>query len=146
MATEILNGKDIALELDISLTDTPDWQVVTCITETDLDTARETIDANSKCGPATLAGTATFTANFTGFFAQVLDAGEISLPSLAVINYEGNGEERHWRLIDTDGGTTYYREFRGALTAFNESSNNNEPVTYTATISIAGNVLLAPTT
>lgn len=141
MANTPLEGKKVSLEYDVSLTATPDWKVVACITDTDLDSSRETIDVSSKCGPGTLAGQATNSVNFTGFFIIDEDTEQVSGQTLADINFNQDGVSKHWRLIDEDtGGALYYREFNGPLTAYNESSNNNEAVTFTGTISIIGNV------
>lgn len=145
MANTKYLGNKVNLELDISLTATPDWQVVACITQTDLDGSRETIDASTKCGPDQLAGQRTDTSNFTGFFIIDPTAEQVSMNTLAAI-YD-TGDVRHWRLIDEDGGLTYYREFNGSMTAYNESSNINEPVTFTATLGISGDIIRTlPTT
>lgn len=148
MANTHFDGKEVDLELDVSLTDTPDWKLVACLTESDLDTSRETIDANTKCGNATLAGTATITANFTGFAIKDPDVTQVSMQTLADINFNGNGSNKHWRYISTeDAGATYYREFDGSLTSYNESTNNAEAVTFSGTLSVVGNVIIeAPTT
>jgi hypothetical protein len=147
MANTPFNGNEVALEYDISLTDTPDWEVIGCVTDTDLDTSRDTIDANSKCGDATLAGTATFTANFTIFYNKTPDAGQLPYTTLASLNYNGNGDVKHWRIIHVDDPAVIYREFRGSITSFNETFNNNDVVGATATISIVGGVIsVAPTT
>lgn len=133
-------GNKIILEKDVSLTATPEWRLVACITESDIDGSRETIDASTKCAPAQLAGQKTDTANFTGFFQLGTDPlTEISLNELAEA-YD-DGDSHHWRLIDEDGGSVYYREFYGPLTAYNESSNLNEPVTFTGTVAINGDII-----
>jgi len=145
MANTKYLGNKVNLELDISLTATPDWQVVACITQSDLDGTRETIDASTKCGPDQLAGQRTDTSNFTGFFIIDPTVDQVSMNTLAAI-YD-SGDVRHWRLIDEDGGATYYREFNGSMTAYNESSNINEPVTFTATLGISGDIIRTlPTT
>jgi predicted secreted protein len=145
MANTPIKGDVILLELDTSNTDTPTWAVVGCITESDIDGTRETIDASSKCGPAQLAGQKTDTANFTGFYNTDPEAGEVSMNEIAAA-YD-DGEIHHWRLIDEDGGDLYYREFRGPITAYNESTNQNEPVTFTASVGINGDIIrTAPTT
>jgi hypothetical protein len=148
MANTVYDGKEIDLELDVSLTETPDWKLVACLTDSDLDTSRETIDANSKCGNATLAGTATITANFTGFAIKDPDITQVSQQALAEINFQGNGEVRHWRYINNeDAGASYYREFNASLTAYNESHNNAESATFTGTLSVVGDVIIeVPTT
>jgi len=148
MANTHFDGKEVDLELDVSLTATPDWKLVACLTESDLDTSRETIDANTKCGNATLAGTATITANFTGFAIKDADVTQVSMQDLAVINFQGNGDVRHWRYINNeDAGSSYYREFNASLTSYNESTNNAEAATFSGTLSVVGDVIIeAPTT
>lgn len=146
MANEKILGNKINVELDVSLTETPDWVIVACTTDTDLDMTIEEIDATSKCGPDTLAGETTETMNFTGFYIIDPEAGvQVSMPTIRSVAKAK--ESRHWRLIDEDGGDLYYREFNGVVTAYNESSNLNEAVTFTATISIKGDTIdVAPTT
>jgi len=118
---------------------------VACITDSDIDGSRETIDASTKCGPDQLAGQKTDTANLTGFFITDPTVDQVSMNTLAAI-YDA-GEVRHWRFIDEDGGSIYYREFNASMTAYNESSNINEPVTFTATLGISGDVIrILPTT
>lgn len=146
MANTKYLGKNVALELDVSLNpESPDWEIVACLTETDLDGTRETIDANSKCGPDQLPGDKTDTSNFTGFFISDPAAGvQVSMHTLADI-YDA-GEVRHFRIISADG-TTIYREFNGSLTAYNETFNNGEAVGFSGTISISGDIVrTAPTT
>lgn len=145
MPHTIIKGDIILLELDTSLTETPEWKIVGCITESDIDGSRETIDASSKCGPAQLAGQKTDTANFTGFYNTTPEATEVSMNEIAAA-YD-SGDSRHWRLIDEDGGDIYYREFNGPVTSYNESTNQNEPVTFTASVGINGDIIrVAPTT
>lgn len=145
MPQTVIKGDVVLLELDVSLTDTPDWKIVGCITESDIDGTRETIDASSKCGPAQLAGQRTDTANFTGFYNTTPEITEVSMNEIAAAYDDGNS--RHWRLIDEDGGDVYYREFNGPITSYNESTNQNEPVTFTASVGINGDIIrVAPTT
>lgn len=146
MANTKITGNVINLELDVSLTDTPDWEIVACLTESDLDMTIEEIDAESKCGQDTLAGTTSEAANFTAFFITDPEAGvQVSMPTVREI--AKSKATRHWRFIDEDGGALYYREFDGVITAYNESTNLNEPVTFTATISVKGDTIdVAPTT
>lgn len=144
MANTPIKGDIIQLELDVSLTDTPEWRIVACITESDIDGTRETIDASSKCGPAQLAGQRTDTANFTGFYDTHPAGTNVSMNEIAAAF--DSGDSRHWRLIDEDGGDLYYREFNGPITAYNESTNQNEPVTFTASVGINGDIIrTAPT-
>lgn len=142
--TEYLGNK-INAELDISATDTPDWKLVACITDSDIDQTRETIDGGSKCGPNQLAGTVTSTANLTGFFIIDPTSDQVSMNEMAAAF--DSGESRHWRFIDNEGGLIYYREFNGPLTSYNESTNQNEPVTFTAAVAINGDIIrILPTT
>jgi len=146
MANTPFNGNEVAIEYDESLTDVPEWLVIGCVTDTDLDTSRDTIDANSKCGDATLAGTATFTANFTMFWNKTPDVGQVSQVTMADLNYNGNGAVKHWRIIHIDDPSIVYREFRGSITSFNETFNNNDVVGATVAISIVGGVITIPPT
>lgn len=140
MANTTYLGNKIIFDLDVSLTDTPEWETVACITQTDLDATRETIDTSSKCGPGQVAGAKTQTANFTGFFiTDPVDGVQVSMNELAVV-FDA-GESRHWRLIDEDGGGVYYREFNGPLTSYKESSNLNEAITFVGAIAINGDVI-----
>lgn len=141
-----LNGDEIVLELNTGTTISPVWSLVVCITEQDLDLQAEEIDANSKCGTDTLVGQITTTANFTGFFDDEPDAGAVSMNELFEIIQAK--ELKEWRMLNSEGdGDKYYRGFTGRLSAFNESANTGEAVTFTATISVSGAVdTTAPTT
>lgn len=145
MGTTKYLGKNVALELDVSLTPTPDWEVVVCMTTNDLDGTRETIDANSKCGTDQLAGDKTETANFEGFFVTDPTAG-VQVTAGTLRDIFNSGEVRHWRYISADEETVY-REFNGSITAFTETFNNGEAVGFSGAISISGDVIdVAPTT
>jgi predicted secreted protein len=133
-------GNKIIFDLDVSLTDTPEWETVACITQTDIDATRETIDVSSKCGPGQIAGAKTQTANFTGFFiVDPVSGVQVSMNEIAAA-FDA-GEPRHWRFIDEDGGGTYYREWYGSLTSYKESTNLNEAITFVGAIAINGNVI-----
>lgn len=140
MANKPIAGNKIIMQLDLT-TDggVADWALVGCLTDTDIDSTRETIDASSKCGPATLAGQKTDTVNFTGYLDTEPDVNTVTLDELAAI-YDA-ADSRHWRLLDEDGGAIYYREFNGTLTAWNESANQNEPVTFTAAMGLNGDII-----
>ena len=139
-------GKNVALELDVSMTETPDWEVVVCMTNNGLDGSREQIDANSKCGSDQLGGDKTDTASFEGFFVTNPDAGiQVTMNTMRDI-YDA-GDVHHFRFISADDGATVYREFNGTITTYNETFNNGEAVGYNGTISISGDVISeAPTT
>lgn len=139
MANTPYLGNKIIAQLDRSTTGVADWALVGCLTDSDIDGSRETIDASSKCGPAQLAGQKTDTANFTGFMDADQSTPNVTLDELAAI-YDA-GESRHWRYLDDEGGSTYYREFNGPLTAFNESTNFNEAITFTGTVAITGDII-----
>lgn len=147
MATANFLGDKIMLELDTSTTDVPDWKLVACVTTSDLDGTRQTIDVASKCGPGTLPGNPTDTANFAGFMSTNIDpATQVSLNDIRSV-YKNN-TIAHWRFLDIDTtGAEFYREFYGGLTTWNESFNTNEAVTFTAAIAINGGTIdTAPTT
>lgn len=138
-------GKNVAMELDVSETDTPDWEVVVCMTNNGLSGSRDTIDADSKCGSDQLPGDKTDTAEFEGFFISDPQAGlQVTMNTMALL-YD-NGEVRHWRFISLDG-TTIYREFNGSISDYNETFNNGEAVGYNGTIAVSGDIIrTAPTT
>jgi hypothetical protein len=150
MANERYLGKNTNLYLDESTTNVPSWKLVACLTETGMDGSRDTIDAGSKCGSYQASGNKTDTASFTGFFEPSGDTDKISLNELAAI-YD-SGESRHWKISD-DGtpysatsptgtpGFLYYREFNGSLTAYTESDNQDEAITFTGTIAISGDII-----
>lgn len=140
MASTKLVGDKIIAQLDLNTVGgAADWALIGCITDSDVDGTRETIDASSKCGPDQLPGQQTNTVNLTGFLNTTPGVDEVSLNELAAI-YDST-ILRHFRLMDDEGGDLYYREFFGYLTAWNESSNQNEPVTFTAAIAVSGNVI-----
>jgi hypothetical protein len=138
-------GRDVNLYLDTSLTATPNWEMVACITETNIDQSRTTIDASSKCGLNILAGQKNAgTSNFKGFYITDPTVTQVSMNTIAAL-YD-DGLKHHWKL-STVSGSDYYREFNGYLTTYNESSNFQEAVNFTGAISISGDVILVkPTT
>lgn len=139
MANTKLLGNKVNAYLDVAVTGAPEWKLVACITESDIDQSRETIDTSSKCGPGQEAGNATNTANLTGFLIIDPEVNQVTMNDLAELFDSANSA--HWKYEDEDGGNVYYREFNGPLTAFNEASNNNEAVTFTLSIAINGDII-----
>jgi len=141
MANEPVNGSDIILQYDTTNgVGIADWNLVACGTESGIDGTVETIDATSKCGPAQLPGTLTETYNFTGFMAKNPAADTVSINEMrAIFKAKTIG---HWRSFDQEtAGATYYRGFFGAITTFNETTNQNEAVGFNLVISITGNTV-----
>lgn len=140
MPNKPITGNKIIMQLDLT-TDggTPDWALVGCLTDTDIDSTRETIDASSKCGPAQLAGQKTDTVNFTGFLDTDPEPDMVTLDDIAAI-YD-SADVRHWRLLDEDGGALFYREFNATLTAWNEDVSQNAPVTFTGAMGVTGDII-----
>lgn len=138
MANDAVNGSDVILQYDTTNgVGLPDWNLVACGTEGGLDGTRETIDATSKCGTRTLAGTKTESYNFTGFMAKNPTADTVSINEMRALFK--SADIGHWRVFDQEtAGATYYREFFGALTTFNETHNQNEAVGFNMVISIDG--------
>jgi predicted secreted protein len=140
MSNSTYLGNKIIFDKDVSLTDTPEWVTVACITQTDIDGSRETIDTSSKCGPGQVAGAKTQTANFTGFFiTDPVEGVQVSMNEIAA-SFD-SGDSGHWRYIDEDGGNIYYREFYGPITSYKESSNLNEAITFVGAVAINGDVI-----
>jgi hypothetical protein len=139
-----IKGDLVNAYLDTAVSGAPVWKLVACITTSDIDGTRETIDANSKCGTDTLSGQKTETANFAGFFITDPTVDQVSMNTIAAAF--DDGLQHHWKFATADE-TVYYREFDGSITAYNESSNINEAVTFTAAVSITGDIIrTAPTT
>lgn len=141
MANDAVNGSDIILQYDINDgVGTPEWNLVACGTESGIDGTRETIDATSKCGSKQLPGTKTENYNFTGFMAKNPTADTVSINEMRAVFKAGT--TGHWRALDQEtGGATYYREFSGPLTTFNETTNQNEAVGFNMVIAIDGDTI-----
>lgn len=139
MANKPIIGDKIIMQFDRATTGPADWALVGCVTDQDIDGSRDTIDASSKCGSAQLAGQKTDTANFT--ILMDTDPGVDSMTFDEVAGLYDTGDIYHFRYLDDEGGSIYYREFNASLTAWNESSNKGEPLTGTGTLSISGNII-----
>lgn len=139
MANKPILGDKIIMQYDRSVTATPDWALIGCVTDTGLNGSRETIDASSKCGPAQLAGQKTDTANFTVIMDTTPDVNTATFDEVAGL-YD-TGDIYHFRYLDDEGGAIYYREFNASLTEWDESANKGEALTGTGTLAITGDII-----
>lgn len=133
-----LNGNLVNLYVDESLTETPDWRMVACLTDLNFNGDGDTIDASSKCGQAQLAGQSNDSVDFEGFFELTPETSQVSYETLIEI-YKAK-VSRHWKIATADG-VAYYREFDGVLTPYNESLPYNDAASFTGTIAISGEII-----
>lgn len=144
MANTKMKGDVVAVYLDTAAPGitVPVWKMVACITTSDIDGSRDTIDVASKCGPGQLAGQQTDTSNFAGFFIKDPTVDQVSMNTIA--SAYDDGLVHHWKYADAD--EIYYREFLGSITAYNENTDNNTAITFTAAVAIEGGVTRTPPT
>lgn len=76
MAQRIVNGKDILLFIDPA--GGTDYKTVVCLTSNSKKLTTAIVDAATKCGPDSKAGTQTVSVDFTGSVAVDPDADKVS--------------------------------------------------------------------
>lgn len=134
MAAEYLFSKDVAVYVDMSETETPDWKLVTCTTSKTVDLAIASIEKNNDC-TGNYVGQLPSTVSWS--FAIEGDANlnptapeEISYAELFAI--ASLREIRNWKL--ENGDSTYVRYGEGFLSSYSESIATPEYMTFSATL------------
>lgn len=134
MAAQYLFSKDVAVFVDLSNTNTPDWKLVTCTTSKTVDLSIGTIEKNNDC-------TGDYVGNLPSTISWSLgiegDANlnpespeEISYAELFTI--AKNREIRNWKF--ENGDSSYIRFGRGFLSSYSESIATPEYMTFSATL------------
>jgi hypothetical protein len=140
MAAEYLFSKDVAVFVDMSATETPDWKLVTCTTSKTVDLAIGSIEKNNDC-----------TGNYVGNLPSTIswsfaiegdanmnptDPEEISYAELFII--AKNREIRNWKLEKADN--SYVRYGRAFLSSYSESISTPEYMTFSASLTGDGEI------
>lgn len=131
--TPDVKGNDIALFLNTGGTD----YLVVCLTSLDLDMSASEIDASSKCGSATLAGTIDQTVTFEGKMVSNASGNIKDFDDMIAI-MQGQAAQS-WKIKDTVSSKVY-RAFNGVLTQYNESFPQDDVSTFGGTIRINGDI------
>ena len=140
MAAEYLFSKDVAVFVDMSDTQIPDWRLVTCTTSKTVDLAIASIEKNNDCS-GDFVGQLPSTVSWS--FAIEGDANinptapeEISYAELFTIATQR--ELRNWKLEKADD--SYVRYGRGFLSSYSESIATPEYMTFSATLTGDGQI------
>lgn len=131
------NGNDYVLALDPAAG--TNYTLIVCLLSNSLERTSSEIDASSKCGPATLAGTQTIKVPFE--FQDILDTanGEISEEALHPL-----WEDRTlitWKfgkMTPGEGDVTYTGS--GYITQLNTTSGKDAVVTTSGVLSVSGSI------
>lgn len=140
MAAEYLFSKDVAVFVNMSDTETPDWKLVTCTTSKTVDLAIASIEKNNDCSgdfvgqlPSTVSWSFAIEGDAN---INPTDPEEISYAELFTI--AKSRELRFWKLEKADD--SYVRYGRGFLSSYSESIATPEYMTFSATLTGDGEI------
>lgn len=136
MANEKLSGKDLNLYRNAGTPESPDWQLIACLTETSLAGETEVLEANSKCGADSAPGITSWTSDFTGYAATNLAADTESSDNM--ISLFQNQTQSEWIITDDPVSPNVWRQFEGFISSYTEDYNFSEAVGFSGTLTIRG--------
>lgn len=142
---EYLFSKDVGIYLDVSLTTTPDWKLVTCTTSKALDIAVASIEKNNDCTGNfvdQLPSTVSWSMPIEGDANVNPAAGEVSAAEL--FDVAVSRAIKKWKF--ENGDSSYVRYGEGFLSAYNETLSTPDYLTFSATITGSGDILSAEPT
>jgi len=137
MATKYA-GKDLNLYKNNGTEESPDWELIVCLTDTGLSGDKEVLEANSKCGVDATQGNITWTSDFSGFMAIDPAAGQISHSTL-IDDFQGD-EEAEFLITDSVDNPTVWRRFTAFMSAYEETYNNGDTAGFSGTLRIKGSI------
>lgn len=129
------NGNDYVLAIDPAAG--TNYILIVCLLSNSLERTSAEIDASSKCGPATLAGTQTIKVPFE--FQDILDTanGEISEDALHPLwENRTTVSWKYGKFTPAAGDVTYTG--LGYITQLNTTSGKDAVVTTSAVLSVTG--------
>lgn len=138
MANEKISGKDIGLYYNASTTESPDWQLLVCLTENSLSSEVEVLEANSKCGTDASIGNESNTASFSGYTTVDPDSDNASANEIRALF--AAKEYKEWVMTDDPDAPTFWRAFEGFISSLEESAPYDDSLTFDGEIFIRGSV------
>lgn len=121
--------------------ETPDWKEIICGQDASLDGSKDVTTTKTKCGVIKTASDPSWSFSGSGILNHTPGAGELSADELIAI-LQGDTDVLVKLEYATDD-SLYYREGQGVMTAYGEASNTDDPVSFTYTIEVSGDLTLA---
>jgi hypothetical protein len=149
------NGSDYILEIDTVTANTADrgteinFKLLACLTANGMDGQTESQSTTNKCSgrwAQSVPGTKSATFNVEGQVVA-LSAGEISggmVNAKIIRDLWKNGTIFFARITDATNDADMYEEAKVYISAYSDNSPTNDVVTFTATLTITGEVFTAP--
>lgn len=150
------NGSDYIVELDTvtaAATNTrgteANYKMLVCLVSNGMDGQTESQSTTNKCSgrwAQSIPGTKSAVFNIEGQIVK-LSAGEISggmLNAKIVRDLWVNGTTFFARITDSTNDLDLYEEAKVYVSAYSDNSPTNDVVTFTATLTITGEVFTAP--
>lgn len=134
-------GNLVAVEISTDL-ETPDWKEVVCGQDASLDGSKDVTTTKTKCGTIKTASDPSWSFSGTGILNHTPGAGELSGDDLIEI-LQGDTDVLV-RLTYATDNNLYYRQGQGVMTAYSETSNTDDPVSYDFTIEVSGDLTIVP--
>jgi hypothetical protein len=123
---------------------TADWKEVVCGQDASLDGSKDVTTTVTKCGVIKTTSDPSWSFSGSGILNYTPGAAELSSDELITI-LQGDTDVLVKLAYATDD-TLYYREGQGVMTAYGEASTPGDPVSFTYTIEVSGDLTLVPTT
>jgi hypothetical protein len=145
MAEHKLSGKDVLLFIDPTNAAPPVYSTVVCLTKHSFEATSDEIDASSKCGPDTLPGKVKEgPINFDGI--QLFDPANGKISGADLFALLQGQTTIAWKIEPITPVTgDIVKTGKGFISKISEDYDFNNPCTFSATISIKGNVEQAET-
>lgn len=132
-----VSGTDVVLQIDVA--NGTSYDLVVCLESQSLSRATNTIDAKSKCGPDTSAGTQEISIDFDG---QVVAPPTGTLVGISLLHDLWAAKTTFtWKwgkLVPTAGDVTYTGS--GFLSKLDETANMDENAKFSASIGVSGSI------
>lgn len=140
MAETPLFSKDIAVFVNMSDTETPDWRLVTCTKSKTVDLAIGSIERNNDCSGdfvGNLPSTVSWSFAVEGD-ANLTPTDPIEISHEELFEMAKNREVRYWKL--ETGDSSYVRYGQAFLSSYSESITTPEYVSWSASLTGNGEV------
>lgn len=119
---------------------TPDWKEIVCGQDANLDGSKDVTTTKTKCGVIKTASDPSWSFSGSGILNHTPGAAELSSDELIEI-LQGDTDVLVKLEYATDD-TLYYREGQGVMTAYSETSDTDNPVSFDYTIEVSGDLTL----
>ena len=137
MAENYLFSKTVGVFVDMSDSESPNWELVTCTTSKSLEISVDGVDLNNDCTgdfSGALPSTVSWSMSIEG--DADIDPSNGAISAAALFGIATNREIRNWKLESQDGN--YIRYGRGFLSSYSESLTTPEYLSFSATLNGVG--------